>query len=304
MTTSSDLAGRPGSPLPKCAPVTPGAGAAQALRETAHLPPDLGGTRAATRGGCGRPNPTSPRRAPPTSTTPATATICSACTCRRSSAGWRCRVRLTSAWFRVTSEGAGNVPRAGPAILVANHSGTLPVDALMLCLDVLHHTPRIPRAVADRFVPRCRSSASCSPAAARSAGPGPTSATSSTTARCVVIFPEGTTGVAKPFRDRYQLQDWRVGHVELAIRHRAPVVPAAIIGAEESWPQSRSSCAASTPSARPTCRSRRRRCRCRCPTASTTARRRAARGPAARGRRRSRGRWPGPRRGPGPRSRR
>jgi len=44
------------------------------------------------------------------------------------------------------------------------------------------------------------------------------------------------TGVAKPFRDRYQLQAWRVGHAELAIRHRVPVVPVAIIGAEESWP--------------------------------------------------------------------
>jgi 1-acyl-sn-glycerol-3-phosphate acyltransferase len=51
------------------------------------------------------------------------------------------------------------------------------------------------------------------------------------------IFPEGTPGISKPFRDRYQLTPFRVGHAELAIRHRAPVVPIAIIGAEEQFVQ-------------------------------------------------------------------
>jgi len=139
-------------------------------------------------------------------------------------------------WFRVTSQGASNVPRAGAAILVANHSGALPVDALMLSLDVLRHTPRIPRVVADRFVPKLPFVGEVF------ARGGAVSGTRANVRRLleagalVVIFPEGTTGVGKRFRDRYHLQDWRVGHVELAIRHRAPVVPAAIIGAEESWP--------------------------------------------------------------------
>jgi len=44
-------------------------------------------------------------------------------------------------------------------------------------------------------------------------------------------------GIAKHFKDRYHLQDWRVGHVELAIRHRAPVVPVGVVGAEEQMPQ-------------------------------------------------------------------
>ena len=59
-------------------------------------------------------------------------------------------------YFRVESRGAEHVPADGPAILVANHAGVLPVDGAMLCLDVLRRTdpPRIPRAIADRFVPR------------------------------------------------------------------------------------------------------------------------------------------------------
>ena len=143
---------------------------------------------------------------------------------------------LYERWFRVTSEGAGNVPRAGPAILVANHAGALPVDAMMLCLDVLHHTPRIPRAVADRFVPRLPFVGELFARAGAVSGTRANVRNLLDAGALVVIFPEGTTGVGKRFRDRYHLQAWRVGHVELAIRHRAPVVPVAIIGAEESWP--------------------------------------------------------------------
>jgi 1-acyl-sn-glycerol-3-phosphate acyltransferase len=51
------------------------------------------------------------------------------------------------------------------------------------------------------------------------------------------VFPEGVPGIGKPFSKRYQLQEWRVGHVELGIRHGAPIVPVAVIGAEEQMPQ-------------------------------------------------------------------
>jgi 1-acyl-sn-glycerol-3-phosphate acyltransferase len=50
------------------------------------------------------------------------------------------------------------------------------------------------------------------------------------------VWPEGVTGPAKPFKDRYRIQAWRVGFAELAIRYQVPVVPVAIVGAEESWP--------------------------------------------------------------------
>ncbi len=139
-------------------------------------------------------------------------------------------------YFRVDSHGAEHVPVTGPAIVVANHSGVLPVDGAMLWLDLLRRTGRIPRMVADRFVPQLPFA---STAFARC---GVVSGTRTNVRRLlergelVVIFPEGVAGVAKPWRERYHLQPWRVGHVELAIRHRAPIVPVAIVGAEESWP--------------------------------------------------------------------
>src|SRR5690606_30200462 len=59
-------------------------------------------------------------------------------------------------YFRVSSYGAEHIPKEGPAILVANHAGALPLDAMMLAMDVLQHTdpPRMPRVVVDYFVPR------------------------------------------------------------------------------------------------------------------------------------------------------
>lgn len=141
-------------------------------------------------------------------------------------------------YFRVDSIGADRIPADGPVIVVANHAGVLPVDAAMLCLDVLHQTdpPRIPRAVADHFVPHLPLVGTIF------ARLGVVSGTRENVRRLlergelIAIWPEGTTGPAKPFVDRYRIQSWRVGFAELAIRHRASVVPAAIIGAEESWP--------------------------------------------------------------------
>ncbi|MCA9675077.1 MAG: acyltransferase family protein [Kofleriaceae bacterium] len=139
-------------------------------------------------------------------------------------------------YFRVASEGSAQVPRAGAAILVANHSGTLPVDGAMLWQDVVRHTGRVPRMIADRFIPRLPFVSTWF------ARVGVVSGTRGNVRRLLeqgellAIFPEGVTGVGKSWRDRYRLQAWRVGHAELAIRHRAPVIPVAIVGAEESWP--------------------------------------------------------------------
>lgn len=139
-------------------------------------------------------------------------------------------------YFRVVSHHPERVPAEGPAMLVANHSGFLPVDAALLFLDVLRSTGRVARPIGDRFIPRL-------PWIGRIfSRAGVVSGTHANVRRLLedgsllMIFPEGVTGTGKPFRDRYQLQAWRVGHVELAIRYRTPIVPVAIIGAEEAWP--------------------------------------------------------------------
>ena len=143
---------------------------------------------------------------------------------------------LYERYFRVDSAGSEHVPRSGPAILIANHSGVLPIDATMLWCDVLRHTSRVPRLVADRFI------TALPVVSALTARLGVVSGTRAVVRRLLergallAIFPEGVSGVAKPSTMKYRLQRWHVGHAEQAIRHQAPVVPAAIVGAEESWP--------------------------------------------------------------------
>jgi len=139
-------------------------------------------------------------------------------------------------YFHVTSHGNSNIPANGGAILVANHGGILPIDAAMLWIDVLRWTARILRPIADRFLPLLPF------ANTLLARAGVVSGTRANVRRLLeqgellAIFPEGVSGPAKPYRDRYLLQQWRGGHVELAIRHQVPIVPAAIVGAEECWP--------------------------------------------------------------------
>lgn len=139
-------------------------------------------------------------------------------------------------YFRVASHGVAHVPTDGPAILVANHSGTLPIDGAMLWMDVVQRTGRILRPIADRFVPRMPFIGTMFARAGVVSGTQTNVRRLLETGELIAIFPEGTTGPGKPFRERYHLQAWRVGHAELAIRYRAPVIPVAIIGAEESWP--------------------------------------------------------------------
>jgi 1-acyl-sn-glycerol-3-phosphate acyltransferase len=145
---------------------------------------------------------------------------------------------LYERYFRVDSAGAEHIPAHGPVILVANHAGVLPVDGAILCLDVLRQTepPRIPRTVADHFVPRLPLVSTLFSRLGVVSGTRTNVRILLERGELVAIFPEGVTGPAKPYRDRYQIQSWRVGFAELAIRYRVAVVPVAIVGSEESWP--------------------------------------------------------------------
>jgi 1-acyl-sn-glycerol-3-phosphate acyltransferase len=145
---------------------------------------------------------------------------------------------LYDRYFRVDSRGAERIPAAGPVILVANHAGLLPVDAGLLCLDVLYRTtpPRIPRPVGDQFIPKLPLVGTWFSRLGMVSGTRANVRRLLERGELLAIWPEGVAGTAKRWRDRYTLQAWRVGFAEQAIRHRAVVVPVAIIGAEESWP--------------------------------------------------------------------
>lgn len=142
-------------------------------------------------------------------------------------------------YFRVKSYGTDHIPPTGAAILAANHSGTLPLDGAMLWTDVLRRTdpPRAARPVADYFVSSLPVVSTLFARCGVVSGSRGNARALLEAGELLMIFPEGVPGIGKPFSERYKLQTWTKGHCELAIRHRAPVVPVGIVGAEEQMPQ-------------------------------------------------------------------
>jgi len=144
--------------------------------------------------------------------------------------------RLCDRYFRTRSYGVENVPIEGPAILVANHGGALPLDAALVVLDVDRATGRIVRPIADRFIPALPMISTWFARTGAVVGTHANVARLLARGELIAIWPEGSAGIAKPVRDRYHMKTWQVGHAELAIRHRAPIIPVAILGSEEAWP--------------------------------------------------------------------
>ncbi|MCU1622650.1 MAG: 1-acyl-sn-glycerol-3-phosphate acyltransferase [Frankiales bacterium] len=146
---------------------------------------------------------------------------------------------LYDKWFRVETRGLDNVPDAGGALIVANHSGTVPVDALMTTLALHDHHPakRNLRLLAADLVFQLPVVA---PVARKSGNTLACNADAErllSTDELVGVFPEGFKGIGKPFSERYKLQRFgRGGFVSAALRTGKPIIPVSIVGAEEIYP--------------------------------------------------------------------
>lgn len=146
---------------------------------------------------------------------------------------------LYERYFRVETAGVANVPDEGRCLLVANHSGTVPLDGLMIKLAVKreHARRRDVRWLAEDFVFHFPflGSASNRLGAVRACQENAERLLSHDS--LVAVFPEGTKGIGKLYRDRYKLQRFgRGGFVKLCLRTRTPIVPVAVVGAEETNP--------------------------------------------------------------------
>jgi 1-acyl-sn-glycerol-3-phosphate acyltransferase len=147
---------------------------------------------------------------------------------------------LYERWFRVETIGMHHVPDTGGALIVANHSGTLPLDSLMTAVALHDDHPaqrhlrmlgadlmfQLP--VLGSLARKQGSTLACSPDAERLMSAG----------ELVGVWPEGFKGIGKPFRDRYKLQRFgRGGFVSAALRTGVPIIPCSIVGAEEIYPK-------------------------------------------------------------------
>ncbi|MHC4506770.1 MAG: lysophospholipid acyltransferase family protein, partial [Planctomycetota bacterium] len=145
---------------------------------------------------------------------------------------------LFERYWRVEVEGLKHVPATGPAILVANHSGALPFDGTMIVTAVrlAHPEPRPVRFLYDRFVDNLPGVRSFYRRVGGVAASYANTARLLADGHLVMTFPEGVAGVAKLFPDRYRLRPFSSSFVRLSLTHRAPIIPVAVVGAEEAYP--------------------------------------------------------------------
>ncbi|WP_432476371.1 lysophospholipid acyltransferase family protein [Nocardioides sp. GXQ0305] len=144
---------------------------------------------------------------------------------------------IAQRWFRIELRGADNIPDEGGALVVSNHSGTVPMDGLMTMLTVHDATGRHLRPlgadlvfelpVVGSLARRSGATLACQEDAERMLAGG----------ELVGVWPEGFKGIGKPYSERYKLQRFgRGGFVSAALRTGVPIVPLAVVGAEEIYP--------------------------------------------------------------------
>ncbi len=143
-------------------------------------------------------------------------------------------------WFRVEVEGVEHVPAHGGALLVSNHAGALPPDASMIAKAIQeeHPRPRRLHLTVEHFFKGYPGFSMLVPKLGGvSAHPANVQRLLHDESELVLVFPEGRKGPEKLYKDRYRLRRFgRGGFVAAAMRARAPIVPVAVVGAEEAMP--------------------------------------------------------------------
>lgn len=146
---------------------------------------------------------------------------------------------LFNKYFRVDVVGIENIPDEGRAMLVGNHSGTVPYDGLMLAQAVAARHPRRRqvRTLAEDFISHFPFLGVALNRLGHVRASQENAERMLRQDRLVAVFPEGLHGIGKTFDKRYQLQRFgRGGFVKLALRTGTPLIPVSIIGAEETHP--------------------------------------------------------------------
>jgi 1-acyl-sn-glycerol-3-phosphate acyltransferase len=146
---------------------------------------------------------------------------------------------LYKRWFRVEVRGIENIPATGGALVVANHSGAVALDSLMTAVAVHDEHPqhRFLRMLGADLVFQTPFLGELARKGGATLASNPDAERMLAIGEVVGVWPEGFKGIGKPFSERYKLQRFgRGGFVSAALRTRTPIVPCAIVGAEEIYP--------------------------------------------------------------------
>jgi 1-acyl-sn-glycerol-3-phosphate acyltransferase len=145
---------------------------------------------------------------------------------------------IYSKWFRAEWEGLEKIPKNGGALLVANHAAAIPSDAPAIMHGIETELGRPVYGLADHlFKSMPLVGVLWSRLGGVVAHPDNAYRLLREQQQLVLVFPEGSKGTGKHYSDRYRLRRFgRGGFVEIAMRAGVPVIPIAVVGAEESMP--------------------------------------------------------------------
>lgn len=139
-------------------------------------------------------------------------------------------------YFRTEVSGAHHMPK-GRALLVANHSGQVPIDGALigaaLFMDV--EPPRFMRAMVEKWTQTLPFVSLLFSRVGQVVGVPENAQRLLESDEALLVFPEGARGISKPFEKRYQLCDFGLGFMRLALETNTPIVPVSVIGGEEQY---------------------------------------------------------------------
>ncbi len=139
-------------------------------------------------------------------------------------------------YFRVEAYGIDNIPQ-GRVLLIANHSGQLPIDAALIASAVfLDGSPaRVVRSMVEKWTQTLPVISKLFARCGQVLGVPENAERLLSSEEALLVFPEGVRGINKPFIERYKLRDFGLGFMRLALQTSSPIVPVAVIGAEEQY---------------------------------------------------------------------
>lgn len=139
-------------------------------------------------------------------------------------------------YFRSEVHGIEHVP-SGRVLLIANHSGQVPIDGALIgaAMFMDAEPPRIVRAMVERWAVTLPFVSLLFSRVGQVVGVPENAHRLLEQGEALLVFPEGSRGISKTFDHRYQLTDFGLGFMRLAIETDTPIVPIAVIGGEEQY---------------------------------------------------------------------
>lgn len=140
-------------------------------------------------------------------------------------------------YFRTEVHGIENIPQ-GRVLVVANHSGQIPIDGLIIGTSLMldAEPPRFVRSMVERWSAQLPFISVLFPRCGQVVGSPENARRLLEHEEALLVFPEGSRGISKTFDQRYQLVDFGFGFMRLALETATPIVPVAVIGGEEQLP--------------------------------------------------------------------